>query len=77
MTKTSNPFQRQKTPMNPRPIALLGDLGKAAEKMVLARAKWKVGELHTNLYAYIVAECFLGSMTSGFCNADCVSHLYA
>ena len=39
--------------MNPRPIALLSVLGKTAEKMVLARAKWKVGELHTNLYAYI------------------------
>ena len=39
--------------MNPRPIALLSVLGKTAEKMVLARAKWKVGDLHTNLYAYI------------------------
>ena len=39
--------------MNPSPIALLIVLGKTAEKMVLARAKWKVGKLHTNLYACI------------------------
>ena len=47
------PIPKPKDPMNPRPIALLSVLGKTAEKMILARAKWKVGELHTNLYAYI------------------------
>ena len=47
------PIPKPKDPMNPRPIALLSVLGKITEKMVLARAKWKVGELHTNLYAYI------------------------
>ena len=47
------PIPKPKHPMNPRPIALLSVLGKTVEKMVLARAKWKVGELHTNLYTYI------------------------
>ena len=47
------PIPKPKDPMNPRPITLLSVLGKTAEKMVLARAKWKVGGLHTNLYAYI------------------------
>ena len=43
------PIPKPKDLMNPRPIALLSVLGKTAEKMVLARAKWKVGELRTNL----------------------------
>ena len=47
------PIPKPKDPKNPRPITLLSVLGKTAEKMVLARAKWKVGELHTNLYVYI------------------------
>ena len=46
------PIPKPKDPMNPIPIALLSVLGMTAEKMVLARAKWKV-ELHTNLYVYI------------------------
>ena len=47
------PIPNPKDPMNPRAIALLIVLGKTAEKLVLARAKWKAGELHANLYAYI------------------------
>ena len=38
--------------MTPRLIALLCVLEETVEKMVLTRAKRKVGKLNLNLYAY-------------------------
>lgn len=35
-----------------RPISLLSSTGKLMERMVLARLKWQVGELHPSLFAF-------------------------
>ena len=48
----TQPIPKPKDPGNPRPISLISCLEKTAEKMVLRRMKWKVGELDPSLYAY-------------------------
>ena len=46
------PIPKPNDPENPRPISLISCLAKNEEKIMLNRLKWKVGELHPNLFAY-------------------------
>ena len=54
--------------MNSLPIALISVLGKTAEKLVVARAKWKVGELDANLCACIEGksktQCIMNTLAT-------------
>ena len=63
----TQPIPKPKDPTNPRPIALVSCIEKTAEKMVLNRMKYKIGDLNPNLYAY----------TEGLGTSQCITDVLA
>ncbi|XP_068235588.1 uncharacterized protein [Palaemon carinicauda] len=48
----TKPIPKPKEPDTYRPIALISCTEKVADRMVLDRLQWKIGQLHHRLYAY-------------------------
>ena len=62
-----HPIPKPREPEKTRPISLLSCTAKTAERMVLNRLKWKVGEPHHNIYGF----------TNGRSTADSIASLLA
>ncbi|XP_068206172.1 uncharacterized protein [Palaemon carinicauda] len=63
----TKPIPNPKEPDTYRPIALISCTEKVAERMVLSRLQWKIGQLHHSLYAYRIGigtqECITDVLT--------------
>ena len=67
-TATIVPIAKPRNPGTFRLISFLSCLGKTAEKMVLNRLQWAIGDLHPNVYAYTknkgTQDCIMGLIST-------------